>query len=454
MPNERSGIEARLSTFDTAMVVFSLVVGIGIFRTPSIVARAAGSTTVFFVAWVTAGVVALIGAFTFAEIGSRHPRAGGYYRVVADCYHPAAAFMLNWAQALMQGAGAAGVAFIGADYLAPILLPASLRTPHSSLVLAISTMLVLLAFNYRGIRSGARAQNILSALKIVLIFGLALCALLLAPHSPATAGLASTPARPVFPRLAAALIPCFYAYGGYQMIMNLGADLKDVRHRFALAIAAGMIIVISLYLLLNVAYHSALGISGIADAQLAAAALSRATFGSSGELVVSLAVFLSAAGFVNAAIMQMPRSFYAMAADGVMPRAFLRVNPRTQVHEAGLLFFGATMLLPAFVLGSFEKLLNYIIFTDTLSIAVVASTIFVLRRRRAGEGGFSIPGYPLVPAIYLVSLVSVAISVLVTEPRLAIAGIVVMLTGWPLFRLGRRMSGSADTPEPPQTRSP
>jgi APA family basic amino acid/polyamine antiporter len=112
MADERSGIEARLSTFDTAMIVFSLVVGIGIFRTPSIVAGAAGSTSLFFAAWIIGGIVSLFGALTFAEIGSRHPRTGGFYRVVADCYHPALAFMLNWAQTLMQGASAAGVAFL------------------------------------------------------------------------------------------------------------------------------------------------------------------------------------------------------------------------------------------------------------------------------------------------------------------------------------------------------
>ena len=126
------------------MVVFSLVVGIGIFRTPAIVAGAAGSTSLFFTAWIAGGLISLIGALTFAEIGSRHPRAGGYYRVVADCYHPTLAFMLNWAQTLMQGAGAAGVAFIGADYLMPVLLPPQWRTPHASLVLACATMLILL----------------------------------------------------------------------------------------------------------------------------------------------------------------------------------------------------------------------------------------------------------------------------------------------------------------------
>jgi APA family basic amino acid/polyamine antiporter len=433
----QKAIQARLGTFDTAMVVFSLVVGIGIFRTPAIVAAAAGSEFLFYTAWIAGGLISLIGALTFAEIGSRYPRAGGYYRVVADCYDPTLAFMLNWSQTLMQGAGAAGVAFIGAEYLMPILLP-QWRPPHASLALACATMLTLLALNYCGVKPGARAQNLLSTLKIIMIVGLGVTALMFAPHVRTPAIGAATPPGL---RLASALIPCFYAYGGYQMTMNLGADLKDARRRFPLAITAGMLTVVVLYLLLNVAYQRVLGIGGIADSKLAAAALSRATFGPAGEALISIAVFLSAAGFVNATILQMPRSFYAMAQDGVLPKAFLRVNPRTQVQEVGLLFFGATMLLPAFVLGSFEKLLDYVIFTDTLTLAVVASTLFVLRHRRTGDGGFLMRGYPALPAVYIVCLLGVAARVFSLEPRLALAGIVILLTGWPLFRLGHKLFG-------------
>ena len=441
-------IRARLSTFDTAMVVFSLVVGIGIFRTPALVAGAAGGTALFFTAWIAGGLISLIGALTFAEIGSRYPRAGGYYRVVADCYNPTFAFMLNWAQTLMQGAGAAGVAFIGADYLMPVLLPPQWRTPHASLTLACATMLILLTLNYRGVKPGARVQNLLSVAKIAMIVGLALLALLLAPRAGASG--ASPSAAPTGLRLLSALIPCFYSYGGYQLTMNLGADLKDARRRFPLAITAGMLTVVGLYLLLNFAYQRVLGIGGIADSKLVAAALSRATFGPRGEVLISIAVFLSAAGFVNATIIQMPRSFYAMAQDGVLPRAFLRVNPDTQVQEVGLLFFGATMLLPAFVLGSFDKLLHYVMFTDTLTLAVVASTLFMLRRRHAGDGGFSMLGYPLLPIFYIVCLLGVALRVFSLEPRLAAAGIVILLTGWPLFRLGSRLFGGHGTVDSPK----
>ncbi len=99
------------------------------------------------------------------------------------------------------------------------------------------------------------------------------------------------------------------------------------------------------------------------------------------------------------------------------------------------------MLLPAFVLGSFEKLLNYVIFTDNLTLAVVASTLFVLRRRRMGDGGFSMPGYPVLPAFYIVCLLGVAARVFSLEPRLALAGVVILLMGWPLFKLGRALFG-------------
>jgi APA family basic amino acid/polyamine antiporter len=438
-------IRARLSSFDTAMVVFSLVVGIGIFRTPAIVARAAGDRTLFFVAWITAGLASLIGALVFAEIGSRRPCAGGYYRVVADCYHPTLAFMLNWSQTLMQGVGAAGVAFIGADYLAPLVLPARWRGSHAALALACLTMLGLLAINYRGIRLGARTQNLLSLVKIALIAGLAVLAFVLAPHTRAAGStvVSGAAAGPWAPRLAAALVPCFYAYGGYHLTINLGADLKEARRSFPLAIAGGMLTVVALYLLLNLAYQRVLGEDGIAASSLVAAALTGRLFGSAGSTLISIAVFLSAAGFVNATIVQMPRTFYAMAEDGVLPRAFLRVNPATQVQETGLAFFGATMLLPALILGSFQKLLDYVILVDTITLAVVASTLFILRRDHPDEEVFAMRGYPVLPLIYIACLLTVAARVASLQPALALAAAVILLTGWPLFRFGRRLFGGA-----------
>ena len=444
MSAEAGAIQPRLGAFDASMVVVSLVIGIGIFRTPALVAANAGSRRLFFAAWIGCGLVSLMGALTYAEIGSRLPRTGGYYRVVAEAYHPALAFMLNWAQAVMQGAGAAGVSFIGAEYLLSLLLAPEARTPGAILAAAFALMVVLLALNFAGIRTGARTQNVLSILKIAMIGGVAVSAFVV--HTAAAGSTAAAVVAPsgAFPLVAAA-VACFYTYGGYQNAMNLGGDVRNPRRNLPLSICAGMLVVVTLYLLVNLAYVRALGLPGVAGSKLVAAALARATLGGVAEGVVSLLIFLSAAGFVNATILQMPRGYYAMAEDGGLPRAFLRVNPRTQVQDVGLAFFAATMLLPAFWLGSFEKVLSYVMFTDGLSLAVVASTLFVLRARGTGEGQpglFRAPLYPVLPAVFMACLTAVSLHVLLTETRLSLAGLAILLAGWPLFLAARRATGA------------
>jgi basic amino acid/polyamine antiporter, APA family len=435
---QASAIERRLGAFDTAMIVVSLVIGIGIFRTPALVAGHAGTTVAFYLAWVLGGVISLCGALTYAEIGSRLPRAGGQYRAVAEAYHPIAAFMLTWSQAVLQGAGAAGVAFIGAEYLNLVLLPAGARTHAAVMTSAAVLMVVLLALNWAGIRTGARTQNVLSLSKIVMIAGLALSALLLVGQPAVPASGAPAPSVATLAGFASAAVAVFYTYGGYQGAMNLAGDVREPQRNLPIAVTGGVLVIIALYFGINAAYERVLGLSGVAASPLVAAALARATLGPVGEAVVSVAIFLSAAGFVNATILQMPRSYYAMAEDGALPPAFLRVDPRTQVQRVGLAFFAFTMLGPALMLGSFDKLLNYVMFSDSLALAVLASTIFVLRRRDPVGAGFRMPGYPVLPALFTACLLGVSMRVLVTETRISLIGLGVLLAGIPLFLIGRR----------------
>lgn len=437
-PETRS-IRARLSAFDATMIVVSLVIGIGIFRTPAIVAGAAGSGEWFFGAWALGGAVSLVGALTFAEIGSRLPRAGGYYRAVAECYHPRVAFMLNWSQVLMQGAGAAGVAFIGAEYLAPLVLGRHAAERAAVPALACAMLSVLLAINWIGIKTGARTLNALTLAKIAMLLALTAVAFL---NSAAPLAAAPPPAA-ASPSIVAALVAVFYTYGGYQNVMNFGGDIKNPRRNLPLAVAAGMAVVVGVYLLVNAAYVRTLGADGVARATLVAAELARVHLGRAGEAAVSLAIFLSAAGFVNATILQIPRSYYAMTEDGLLPAAFARVHPGSEVQRFALAFFGATMLLPAIALGSFEKLLAYVMFTDALMVVAVASTVFVLRRRGVGDGDpgvYRMRAYPLLPAIFMVVLVVVALHVLFTETAVALAGAAIVALGWPLSALLRRVS--------------
>jgi APA family basic amino acid/polyamine antiporter len=431
----RDGIRARLSTFDASMIVVSLVVGIGIFRTPAMVAAGTGSETGFLLAWVLGGVVCALGALTFAEIGSRLAVPGGYYRAVAECYHPGLAFMLNWAGVLMQGAGAAGVAFLAAEHLVPLVFGGEV---HAAAVPATASalMVALLLVNYAGIRAGANAQNALSLLKIGMILVLAGAAFLGPRATEATGGREATDLA----AFVGAFVAVLYAYGGAHNAINVGGDVKDASRRLPRAILGGIAIVVLLYLLVNAAYVRALGVDGVAGAKLVAAELARVRFGASGHAVVSVAIVLSALGFVNATILHVPRSYYAMAQDGMLPRFFLHVNPRTEVQGGALLFFGATMLVPALVLRSFEKLLHYVVFTDALALAVAATTIFVLRRRARGDdGAFRAPGYPVAPAIFVAVLAGIAVLLLATQTTLSLIGLAIFLSGLPIYAGMRRL---------------
>jgi APA family basic amino acid/polyamine antiporter len=436
-------IKAKLTTFDATMIVVSLVIGIGIFRTPAIVASTTGTVTLFFIAWTLGGFISFLGALTFAEVGSRFPRPGAFYKVVAECYHPAVAFMLNWTNvSIVQGAGAAAVAIIGAEYLVPILLPQHLQTQLGTQLTAAGLILFLLAINYLGIKTGAWTQNILTVIKIGMILMLAFVAFSYSGARP-PAPLQSLTTEPFWIALGIGLISVFYTYGGYQSTLNFGGDIKSSERNMPKAIFFGIAIIISLYLLINLAYYSVLGLKGIADSKLVAAEVARVCFGESAYLIVSIAIFLSAMGFLNVTLMQVPRAYFAMAQDRSLPAIFMKVNGKTQVQEFTLLFFGATILICIFFLGTFERLLNYVMFFDSLNNALVASTIFVLRRRGITEPGkeaYKVPLYPFLPGFFVLFLLMIAVNVLLSQPGYTAVGLAILAAGYPMFLLMRRLS--------------
>jgi len=184
-----------------------------------------------------------------------------------------------------------------------------------------------------------------------------------------------------------------------------------------------MLIVVALYLAINLAYVRALGAGGVATSPLVAADLARRVLGGAGEAFVSIAIFLSAAGFVNATMLHLPRSYMAMAEDRLLPAVLGQFDRGTQAQGPGLAFFGLTAFVPLFFLGSFERLLGFVMFTDALSLAVVASCLFVLRRRESGnEEFFRMPGYPWLPLLFILAILGVAAHIAAHQPLTALAG--------------------------------
>jgi APA family basic amino acid/polyamine antiporter len=416
-------ITPKLNRFDLSMIVISLVIGMGIFATPGSVAINSSNPLLYFGAWCFGGAVSLCGALTFAEIGARYPITGGFYKVFSYCFHPAFAFMINWVLVISNAASVAAIALIGAEYINPIIMPANLQNELGIKIMTITSVLILYIINLIGIKMSARTQNVLTIFKISMI--LILCTAVFKSHVAPTITrvFETTGANNNISAFGLSLVAVFFTYGGYQQTINFGGDIINAKRNIPKAIFWGMITVISLYLLLNFAYFSVLGISGLQHKTTLAATLAGVLFGAAGYKIVSLLMFVSVLAFINVNIMANPRVYYAMAEDGVLPQKFKQVNQQTQVQGFGLSFFVAAVLITLLFVSSFQKILSYVMFFDTIGLSTAAVSIFTLRRKTKhldDTGIYTIKWYPVIPIIFIVTYWFVTISIFIENPRAAL----------------------------------
>ncbi|MEM6345288.1 MAG: amino acid permease [Bacteroidota bacterium] len=436
-------IQPKLKTFDLAMIVLSLVIGIGIFRSPAEVAHHSGNSTIFFGAWLIGGLISLFGALTFAEIGSRLSLAGGFYQLFSIAYNPMLALMLNWALLLTMGGSFAMVSLIGSEYLLNSLAPAAYQaTPYPQIIAAL-VILILAVLNWLGIKTGSRTQNILSGLKIVLIAVIVITAFSITPENKSQAISTIVDKKPnALMAFGTSLIAVFFSFGGYHQSINFGGDIQNPQKSLPRAIILGMSMIVGLYLLINWAYYEVLGFTGIQHSDLVAAEAMEVLLGPAGRTFASVTIFLSALGFLNATLMSTPRMYYAMAEDKVLPPIFGRVNAKTQVQEFGLLFYVFISLISLAVFQTFRNILEYVMFIDSLALALGAASIFVFRRRQEGHNRatFKTPLYPLIPAVYVLCLLLVCVNVGIGNPLMALVGVGLLAMGAPMYLLIKRFS--------------
>ena len=435
-------IKPRLAVFDLTMVVVSLIIGLGIFRTPVEVANKAQIPIIFFLAWSLGAVTSLFGALTFAEIGSRYPAPGGYYKIFSHCYHPAIAFMVNWISVISNAATAALVAIIGADYINPIIIPEVDRDLGVK-VTTIAAVLFLFAINLAGIKMSSRVLNVLMAIKIAML--LLLISLVFVHHTPSRATASVTPMSLGESGTAFLLcfVPVFFTCGGYHQIINFGGDIKNPQKNLPRSIFFGISIAFSLYLLVNFSYYYVLGFEQVKHTTALAADMVSVIFGDVGSKFIAVIMFLAVLAYVNSSIMANPRVYFAMAEDGVLPGILKKVNENTQVQEWALTLFVTFIILTLFLLSSVQKILDYVMFFDSISLSLAVASIFVLRYRakRQGEpdGIYKMIGYPLLPILFIIVYTGVNVSVLIHNPSAATAGLVLFLSGGPLFYILRKL---------------
>ena len=432
----------KLNLFSFTMIVVGLVIGMGIFRTAATSAKDAIAPSVYFSAWIIGGLVALCGALTYAEIGSRYPVTGGYYKVFAKAYHPSIAFAINCLILVSNAASLSGVALIGSGYLLK-LFPGQWTDMHKAFV-SLAAIIIFYLINLRGLKMSSGAQNILMSIKIIMI--VVLIAALFFPQHYATLSTVQTASQPIsssdwIRSLGVSLIGVSFTYGGYQQTINFGNEVQQPSKNIPRGIFIGIAIIILLYLLVNLSYYNLIGFEKMKGEKEIAYVVIDKIFGKTGAAVFSAFLFLGVLAYVNGLLMSNPRVMYAMGEDGSLPKIFAKQDPKTDVIVFSLTVFAVMCMIILFFSQQFEKILNFTIFLDCFGMVLSSGTIFWFRKKTKhldGTGIYKMKLFPLMPVIFMAAYLFVGTSIAIADPTAALIGVGVLAVFMVIYFLTHR----------------
>jgi len=450
MSSDTPQLLRRVGLFDATMIAMGGIVGAGIFINPYVVARQVHTPVLILMVWVAGGVVAMLGAFVYAELAARMPNVGGQYAYLRDAFHPLAGFLYGWVLLLViQTGGMAAVTITFARYLLELT-----GWAVSEKLIAVSTIFLLTLVNCLGVKAGSRMQSVLMLLKIGAIATLILAGLLLVrePRPILHPVLDRAPSFDLLTALGAAMVPVLFAFGGWQTANFIATEIKDPRRNLSRALVLGVAGVIVLYLGVNFVCVRTLGADGLAASKVPASTVMRLTMGESGARLIALGIAVSTLGFLSQSVLTAPRVYFAMASDGLFFRAVARVNEKSHVPVIAIVMQSVLTLVIA-LSGSYEKILNYVVSIDFIFFGLTGASLFVFRRRDIGgaDGGeYCVPGHPYTTAVFVAACWLVVINTIYKYPANTALGLGILALGVPVYWLWARRK-EAGSSQPPAT---
>ncbi|MBS4044047.1 MAG: APC family permease [Chitinophagaceae bacterium] len=428
-------LKQQLNLFSFTMIVVGLVIGMGIFRTAATAAKNAIEPSVYFTAWIIGGFIAFCGALTYAEIGSRMPVTGGFYKVFSYAYHPSIAFSVNCVILISNAASVGGVAMIGTGYLFK-LFPQHQFSDIDTAVISSMAVLTFYGINLLGLRLSSLAQNILMLIKIGMLLLLISCLFSYTNYAVQTTEAVKTIAQNGIQQmswiqsLGVSLIAVSFTYGGYQQTINFGNEVKHPSKNIPKGIFYGIAIIIILYLLVSYSYYAIIGFNEIKTENEIAFVLINKVFGTQGANVFSVLLFIGVLAYVNALMMSNPRVMYAMGEEGSLPKIFTKQNKKTEALTIALTAFASLCVIILFFAQTFERILNFSIFLDCFGMIASASAVFILRKRTKhldDTGIYKMKLYPYLTIIFIAAYLFVGVSITMQTPDIALTGLYVLI---------------------------
>ncbi|MCP2044007.1 APC family permease [Pontibacter sp. HSC-36F09] len=430
LTEEKSKAEPRpaLSMFDAIAVIVGIVVGAGIFRTPSLVAANVENGTMFLTTWLLGGLVSLIGALCYAELTTTFPHAGGDYHFLTRAFGKRLAFLFAWARmSIIQTGSIALLSFIIGDYMAQIYSIGE----YSSVLYAALVIVLLTAINIAGVTFGAGVQRFLIILEVLGILIVLVAAFLFTPDEAVAAGNAATGNGT---SMGLAMVFVLLTFGGWNEAAYISAELKTGRRGMATALIASIAIITLIYLLINLAYLHVLGLEGMAASDAIAADLAQVTIGDAGMVLIGVIVVLAALTSVNATILTGARTNYALGRDfpvfSYLGQWNTKASSPVNAYAVQGLVSLALVGLALFTRNGFETMVEYTAPVFWFFLLLVGIALFVLRRKEPDRPRpFKVPLYPITPLIFCLTSAYLFYSSLMYTGMGALVGIGVLVVG-------------------------
>jgi amino acid transporter len=441
-----------LTLTDSVALVVGVVVGAGIFRLPSLVAGELGDETLVMAAWVAGGVISLIGALCFAELSTAFPHAGGEYHFLSRAYGRGCGFMFAWSRiTVVQTGSIALLAYIFGDYAAQ-LLPIG---PHGAALYAAASVLLTTGLNIAGIRQTATVQKILFVTTLV---GLA-CVIATGLFAQSPSDTVQTAPNPGdgAGSFGLAMVFVLLTYGGWNEAAYLSAEVRDHRRNTARMLIVSVCLITVLYVTANLAYIEILGIDGMMASDAVASDLMGAVFGEWGARFISVLVLFVLLASINVTTLTGARTTFALGYDFRLFRIFRRWSDEGSAPVTALVL-QAAIVLGLIVMGALDRsgvetLIDYLSPVFWLFFLLTGVSLFVLRRHAAAaNGAFRVPFYPLTALLFCLASAYLLYASLRYTGTGAAAGLVVLLSGLPVYAWARRMERKTTAGSRPASR--
>lgn len=429
-----------LNLWDTSFLVLGLVLGGGIFLTPSSIAQAIPAPNWILAAWVVGGLLSIAGGLVYAELGAMMPQTGGMYLYIREAFGPLPAFLYAWVAYFVILAGADAAVAVGfSEYLSVffpglgtknVLFDLAGAPVSAGQLTAVAAVLLLSATHYVGIKEGTRIQSVFTLLIVLALFWLVVGGTLArAPQ------VAAAPAA--VPLTAAgfglAMVGVFWCYYGWNEIAAVAGEVANPQRNIPRALIFGTGLVAFLYVGVNAVFLKVIPVGEIARTARPAELASLRLFGPGATAAIAFAVTAAALGCLSAGIAPGPRIVYALSRDGLFPKPFSRVHPRFQTPSFAIIAQAVWMSLLC-LSGRYDQLYTYATFAVILAYTATGISLFVFRRTRPAESRpYRCWGYPIVPAIFVGTSALLAVNTVRQQPRETLAGVGILLLGVPVY---------------------